>query len=142
MLPSFYLCLIANKGFPGRTSGKVFCMPMHAGSISESGRSPEGGHDNPCLQNFMDRGTWHTMVHKVAKVRHYWSNLACMYCQYKYFYILKQVFLLKMYLHITVWFMHSHFLKNKFCLFYCFFLILCKKYSLKKTMNLLTDLID
>ena len=78
------------------------CQCMQVRSLSQED-SHEGGHDNPCLQTFMDRGTWQTMVHKAAKVRHYWSNLACMYCQYKYFYILKQVFSLKMYLHITVW---------------------------------------
>ena len=40
-------------------------LPANAGdtgSISESGRSPGGGHDNPlqysCLENPMDRGAW------------------------------------------------------------------------------------
>ena len=41
------------------------------GSISGSGRSPGGGHDNPFqysrLENPMDRGTWWATVHKVAK---------------------------------------------------------------------------
>ena len=35
------------------------------------GRSPGGGHGNPlqysCLQNPMDRGAWHTTVHRVAE---------------------------------------------------------------------------
>ena len=41
------------------------------GSIPGSGRSPGGGHGNPlqysCLENPMDRGTWRTTVHGVAK---------------------------------------------------------------------------
>ena len=41
------------------------------GSISESGRSPGGGHSNPlqywCLENTMDRGAWQATVHGVAK---------------------------------------------------------------------------
>ena len=43
------------------------------GSIPGSGRSPGGEHGNPlqysCLENPMDRGTWHDMVHRVAKSR-------------------------------------------------------------------------
>ena len=46
------------------------CQCMQVRSLSQED-SPEGGHDNPCLQTFMDRGTWQTMVHKAAKVRHY-----------------------------------------------------------------------
>ena len=42
-----------------------------AGSISESGRSPGGGHGNPlqysCLENPMDRGAWRATVHRVTK---------------------------------------------------------------------------
>ena len=42
-----------------------------AGSISESGISPGGGHGNPlqcsCLENPMDRGAWRAMVYRVAK---------------------------------------------------------------------------
>ena len=41
------------------------------GSVSGSGRSPGGGHDNPCryscLENSMNRGTWWVAVHGVAK---------------------------------------------------------------------------
>ena len=40
-------------------------------SISESGRSPGGGHGNPlqysCLENPMDRGAWWAIVHGVTK---------------------------------------------------------------------------
>ena len=40
------------------------------GLISESGRSPGGGHGNPlqysCLENPMDRGAWQVTVHGVA----------------------------------------------------------------------------
>ena len=42
-----------------------------AGSISGSGRSPGGGHDNPleysCLDNPKDRGAWWATVHRVVK---------------------------------------------------------------------------
>ena len=41
------------------------------GSIPGWGRSPAGGHGNTlqysCLENFMDRGAWWTIVHWVAK---------------------------------------------------------------------------
>ena len=44
-----------------------------AGSISESGISPGGGHDNPlqcsCLENPMDRGAWRATLHGVTKIR-------------------------------------------------------------------------
>ena len=40
-------------------------------SMSESGRSPGGGHGNPlqysCLENPMDRGAWWAIVHGVTK---------------------------------------------------------------------------
>ena len=40
-------------------------------SISESERSPGGGHGNPlqysCLENPMDRGAWWAIVHGVTK---------------------------------------------------------------------------
>ena len=41
-----------------------------AGSISGSGRSPEGGNGNPlqysCLETPMDRGVWRAIVHGAA----------------------------------------------------------------------------
>ena len=43
------------------------------GSISDSGRSPEGGHGNPLqysyLENSMDREAWWTTVHRVTNSR-------------------------------------------------------------------------
>ena len=46
------------------------------GSISGSGRSPEGGHGNPlqysCLENPTERGAWQATVHGVAKS---WTQL-------------------------------------------------------------------
>ena len=43
----------------------------HAGSIPVSGRSPEGGHENPllysCLKNARDRGAWPATVHGVTE---------------------------------------------------------------------------
>ena len=47
------------------------------GSITESGRSPGGGHGNPlqysCLENPMDRGTWWATVHEVSQS---WTRLS------------------------------------------------------------------
>ena len=44
-----------------------------AGLIPGSGRSPEGGNDNPlqytCLENSMDRGAWRAAVRGVMKSR-------------------------------------------------------------------------
>ena len=41
------------------------------GMIPGSGRSPGEGNGNPlhysCLENPMDRGDWHAIVHRVAK---------------------------------------------------------------------------
>ena len=41
------------------------------GLIPGSGRSPGEGNGNPlqysCLENFMDRGAWEAMFHRVAK---------------------------------------------------------------------------
>ena len=43
------------------------------GLIPGSGRSPEGGHDDPlqgsCLENPLDRGAWRATVYRVAKSR-------------------------------------------------------------------------
>ena len=61
-----------------------------AGSITGSGRSPEGGHGNPfqysCLENPMDRGARQLTVMGSRGVEHYWSNLACTHtCTYSGF---------------------------------------------------------
>ena len=52
--------LLANAGDTG-----------DAGSIPQSGRSPEGGHGNPlqcsCLENPTDRGAWWAIVHGISK---------------------------------------------------------------------------
>ena len=52
-------------------------LPANAGdirdadSVTGSGRSPGGGHNNPlqysCLENPVDRGAWRATVHRVAK---------------------------------------------------------------------------
>ena len=46
----------------------------HVGFISESGRSPGGGHGNPLqypfLENLRDRGAWWATVHGVERVGH------------------------------------------------------------------------
>ena len=54
------------------------------------GRSPGGGYGNPpqysCLGNLIVRGDWQAIVNRVTRVRHDWSNLACMHI-YMYIYI-------------------------------------------------------
>ena len=62
-------------------------LPPNAGDIRDAGsiprleRSPGRGHGNPlqysCLANSMDRRAWRATVHRV---RHDWSDLACMQC--------------------------------------------------------------
>ena len=66
---------MTNLGLPQWLSDKEFAYNEgdagDAGLIIRSGKSPEGGHDNPlqdsCLENPMDRGSWLAMVHRVAK---------------------------------------------------------------------------
>ena len=58
--------------FPGVSDGKVSAYNAgDPGSIPGWGRSPREGNANPlqysCLENFMDRGTWHATVHGVTK---------------------------------------------------------------------------
>ena len=63
-------------GFPGDSVVKN--LPANArgvgdrGSIPVSGTSPGGRHGNPlqysCLDNPMDRGSWHAAVHGVERV--------------------------------------------------------------------------
>ena len=65
-------------GFPG--GSKVKNLPANsgdAGSISGSGRYPEGGNSNPlqcsCLKNLMDKGNWWATGSKgLQRVRHNW----------------------------------------------------------------------
>ena len=51
------------------------------GSVPGSGRSPGEGNGNPlqysCLENPMDRGAWRVVVHRVQRVGHNGSDLAC-----------------------------------------------------------------
>ena len=59
--------------FPGGSTVKnLLTNARDMGSISGSGRSPEGGSGNPlqysCLGNPMDRGAWWATAHGVAKV--------------------------------------------------------------------------
>ena len=63
-------------GLPWWLSSKVFTcnagVSEDTGSVSESGRSPGGGHGNPlqysCLENPMDRGAWRATVHRVTEL--------------------------------------------------------------------------
>ena len=61
-----------------RVSKESACNAGDLGSIPGSGRSPGEGNSNPLqvllLENSMDRGTWWTTVHGVARVRHDSAN--------------------------------------------------------------------
>ena len=57
---------------PGWLSGKESsCSAENASLIHGLRRSPRGGHGNPfqysCLENFMDRRAWRSLVRRVAK---------------------------------------------------------------------------
>ena len=59
-------------GFPGGSDGKESAHNAgDSGVIPELGKSPGEGNGNPlqysCLENFMDRGAWEAMFHRVAK---------------------------------------------------------------------------
>ena len=66
---------MTNLGLPQWLSDKEFAYNEgdagDAGLIIRSGKSPEGGHDNPlqdsCLENPMDRGAWQASDHGVTK---------------------------------------------------------------------------
>ena len=62
------------RDFPGDSESKESaCNAGDSGSIPGSGRSPGEGNGNPlyhsCLENFMDRGTWQAIVHKIPKTQ-------------------------------------------------------------------------
>ena len=62
----------AKQGIPGHSNGnESACSAGDLGLIPGSGTSPGEGNGNPlqypCLENLMDRGTWWTAVHGVAK---------------------------------------------------------------------------
>ena len=59
-------------------------LPANAGdrsSIPGLRGFPGGGHGNPfqysCLENPMDRGAWWAPVHRLQRIGHDWSELAC-----------------------------------------------------------------
>ena len=59
-------------GFPGGSEVKASASNVgDPGLIPGSGRSPAEGNGNPlqysCLEKPMDKGTWQTTVHGVAK---------------------------------------------------------------------------
>ena len=53
------------------------------GSIPRSGRSPGGEHGNPAQCSFLENPTyirsWRDTVHRIQRVGHRWSDLACMH---------------------------------------------------------------
>ena len=65
-------------GFPGGSDGKESsCNAGDLGSVLELGRSPGRGDGHPfqysCLDNFLDRESWHAAVHGVTKS---WTQLS------------------------------------------------------------------
>ena len=65
-------------GLPWWLSGKESaCNAGDTGSITELGRSPGEGNDNPlqysCLGNPMDRGAWRAAVHEASES---WTQLS------------------------------------------------------------------
>ena len=65
---------VTRLGFSGGSVGEESaCNAGDTNSVPGSERSLAGGHDDPlrdsCLENPMDRGAWHTVVHRVAKSR-------------------------------------------------------------------------
>ena len=76
-----YLDIIypATRGFPGSSDGKESAYNAgHPGSIPGSERFLGERNGNPlqytCLENFMDRGAWWTVVHEVTKSQTRLSN--------------------------------------------------------------------
>ena len=68
-MPAFSAPASELRGFPGGAAGKESaCNAGDPGSFPGSGRSPGGGNSNPLqysyLENPMDRGAWHAIVHK------------------------------------------------------------------------------
>ena len=66
---------------------------LDLGSIPGLGRSPGGGHGNPlqysCMQNFMDRGAWWVIVHRVTKSQTQLKWLSMHACKQVYPYGIK-----------------------------------------------------
>ena len=64
-------------GFPGGSDGNESACKAgdirNVGSIPALGRSPEEGNGNPLqysyLENPMDRGAWHAIVHRILQLR-------------------------------------------------------------------------
>ena len=83
----------ANRGQDSQMSLVVKNLPANTGDVRDMGsipglgRSPGGGYGNPlqysCLENPMDWGAWQATVHGSQRVRHDWSDLACMHAQRK-----------------------------------------------------------
>ena len=62
----------SSAGFPGGSVVKnLDANARDMGLIPGSGRCPGEGNGNPlqysCLENYMDRGVWHSAVHGVVK---------------------------------------------------------------------------
>ena len=70
-LPTPSASLVAHLVKNGSYGKELACNAGDLGSVSESGRSPGEGDDNPpqysCLENPMDRGAWRATVHGGCK---------------------------------------------------------------------------
>ena len=81
-------CIISHSlGLPQWLSSKESaCNAGDAGFIPGSGRSPGGGHGNPCpvqysrLENPMDRGAWRATVRGVPKSQTQLKRLSTYAC--------------------------------------------------------------
>ena len=76
--------IILVNGFLHGSGGKESaCNVGDMGSIPRSGRSPGEGHGNPlqysCLENPMGRGPGRLQSTGLQRVRHDWSNWACVH---------------------------------------------------------------
>ena len=84
MVTALHSLVTKYKRFPGGSSGKELTSNVGAvSSIPRSGRSTGRGNGNPfqysCLENPMNRGTRCLTAHVSQRVRHDWTDLACMH---------------------------------------------------------------
>ena len=91
------------------------------GLIPGSGRSPGGGHGNAlqysCLENPVVRGAWWATVHGLAKSRHDWSDLPCMYVTLYIFPFCFMLFVFPLCFNDDWWYLHNYiyFRKPRLC---------------------------
>ena len=69
--PLWLFCLCERAPLVAQMVKKPTSKVGDLGPVPESGRSPGEGNGNPlqypCLENYMDRGTWWATVHGITK---------------------------------------------------------------------------